>query len=100
MMLYLGRLPNRKSVEQLILSGTLLRASLGLSVYVYEAMMMKGDHKDFVIRDIETRWGMMLRKGSDTFWETERGAADFGGAGALCQGWSSIPLYLFGRYSL
>ena len=98
MMLYLGRLLNRKPVEQLILSGTLLRATLGFSVYVYEAMMMEGNHKDFVISDIENRWGMMLNKGSDTFWETERGAADFGGAGALCQGWSSIPLYLFGKY--
>lgn len=100
MMLYLGRAPERKPVEQLILSGKLLRATLGFSVYVYEAMMMEGNHKDFVIKDLETRWGMMLRKGSDTFWETERGAADFNGAGALCQGWSSIPLYLFGHYKL
>ena len=98
MMLYLGRVADRTPVEQLILSGKLLRATLGFSVYVYEAMMMEGNHKDFVINDLETRWGMMLSKGSDTFWETERGAADFGGAGALCQGWSSIPLYLLSHY--
>ncbi len=100
MMLYLDRVPDRTPVEQLILRGTLLRATLGFSVYVYEAMMMKGHHKDFVVQDIENRWGMMLSKGTDTFWETERGAADFNGAGALCQGWSSIPLYLFGHYKL
>ena len=98
MMLYLGRVPDRTPVEQLILSGKLLRVTLGFSVYVYEAMMMNGQHRDFVIADIEKRWGMMLSHGTDTFWETERGAADFFGAGALCQGWSSIPLYLFGHY--
>jgi len=63
-------------------------------------MMLCGENKDFVLQDIESRWGMMLSKGCDTFWETERGAADFNGAGALCQGWSSIPLYLFGHYKL
>ena len=100
MMLYLDRVPDRKPVEQLVLSGKLLKATLGLSVYVYEGMMLCGNHKDFVRQDVETRWGMMLDRGCDTFWETERGASDFNGAGALCQGWSSIPLYLFGHYDL
>lgn len=100
MMLYLGRTPERENVEKLVRSCTLLKATLGLSVYVYEGMMLCGENKDFVLQDIESRWGMMLSKGCDTFWETERGAADFNGAGALCQGWSSIPLYLFGHYKL
>ena len=97
MMLYLGRVPDRKPVEQLIQSKTLLKATLGLSVYVYEGMLL-GDQKEFVLEDLEARWGGMVIRGCDTFWETERGAADFNGAGALCQGWSSIPLYLLSHY--
>ena len=37
----------------------------------------------------------MLDKGATTFWETEKGEADFGGAGSLCHGWSAIPIYYF-----
>lgn len=35
----------------------------------------------------------MLDDGATTFWETELGADDFGGAGSLCHGWSAIPIY-------
>lgn len=35
----------------------------------------------------------MLFGETGTFWETELGAADFGGAGSLCHGWSAIPVY-------
>lgn len=100
MMLYLDAVPEAhiRSVEQLIRSKSLLRPTLGLSVYVYEGMLLRGENRDFVLEDMEQRWGRMLLSGTDTFWETERGPADFSGAGALCQGWSSIPLYLFGKY--
>ena len=97
MMLYLGRVPDIKPVEALIRSESLLKATLGLSIYVYEGMLQYGQ-KDYVLKDLEARWGGMVHRGCDTFWETERGAADFNGAGALCQGWSSIPLYLLSHY--
>ncbi len=29
-----------------------------------------------------------------TMWETEKGAADFDGAGSLCHGWSALPVYV------
>ena len=35
----------------------------------------------------------MLDCGATTFWETEKGAADFEGAGSLCHGWSAFPIY-------
>ena len=102
MMLYLDAVPEycKSAVETLVRSKKLLRPTLGLSVYVYEGMLKNPANRDFVIEDLETRWGMMLNRGCDTFWETERGTSDFNGAGALCQGWSSIPLYLFGHYNL
>ena len=35
----------------------------------------------------------MLDAGATTFWETEKGATDFDGAGSLCHGWSALPIY-------
>ena len=101
-MLYLDAVPEecRKGVEALIKEKKLLETTLGLSVYTYEGLLRDPENREFVLRDVERRWGWMLQKGADTFWETERGPADFGGAGDLCQGWSAIPLYLFGHYKL
>ena len=101
-MLYLDAVPEecRSSVEKLIREKTLLETTLGLSVYTYEGLLKDPRNREFVLQDIERRWGWMLQKGADTFWETERGPADFNGAGDLCQGWSAIPLYLFGHYKL
>lgn len=102
MMLYLDAVPVDyvPAVEKLLKSKSLLESTLGLSVYVYEGLLKRAENKSYVLADIERRWGRILLAGSDTFWETERGASDFNGAGALCQGWSSIPLYLFGHYEL
>lgn len=101
-MLYLDAVPEacRDGVEKLIREKKLLETTLGLSVYTYEGLLKNPQNREFVLQDIERRWGWMLQKGADTFWETERGPADFGGAGDLCQGWSAIPMYLFGHYKL
>lgn len=40
----------------------------------------------------------MLKRGADTFWETDKGADDFSRAGSLCHGWSAVPVYMFGKY--
>jgi len=37
----------------------------------------------------------MLDRGATTFWETIKGADDFGGAGSLCHGWSALPIYYY-----
>ena len=39
----------------------------------------------------------MLDAGATTFWETELGAEDFGGAGSLCHGWSALAVHYFVR---
>lgn len=102
LMLYIGAVPeqHKDMIEELIRSGTLIKSTIGLSIFTYEGLLRNGANRDYVLNDIEKRWGMMLEKGCDTFWETENGCADFGGAGALCQGWSAAPLYLFGHYRL
>jgi len=102
LMLYVDAVPAEKvrAVEELLMAQTLIRSSLGLSVYAYDALLKNPENHGYVLKDIETRWGWMLAQGCETFWETERGVEDFAGAGATCQGWSALPLYIFGRYGV
>lgn len=72
--------------------------TLSSQYYRYEALLQDPGQAQFVRRDVEARWGAMLRQGATSFWETEKGEADFGGAGSLCHGWSAIPVYLYHRY--
>jgi hypothetical protein len=45
-------------------------------------------------------YGAMLAQGATSLWETSQGAADFGGAGSLCHGWSALPVWLSRAYVL
>jgi hypothetical protein len=45
-------------------------------------------------------YGDMLRQGATSLWETALGAADFGGAGSLCHGWSALPVWIARAYVL
>lgn len=99
LMLHAGITPPqlRQNVIDLILKKQLLRTSFCYTTYTYEVLLDDPENREFVIQDVEARWGAMVRKGFDTVWETERGSDDFGGAGALCQGASAAPVYVFGR---
>ena len=48
---------------------------------------------EYIVKDIEEKYGYMLENGATTFWETIGGSADFDGAGSLCHGWSALPVY-------
>ena len=63
-----------------------------------DALLTVSDkYGDFVIDDIKMKYGRMLEHGASTFWETEKGWEDFGGAGSLCHGWSAIPVYYLSK---
>lgn len=100
MLLYTGCIPEDKvgRAEEALLDGSLVPVSLSMTVFAYEALMRGGRHAETVLRVIEERWGKMIARGADTFWETDLGADDFHKAGSLCHGWSAGPVYLFGRY--
>ena len=89
-------LGNDELIEKLSKSEEMVEASLSVRGFVYDALLTKkGKYEDFIIDDIKNRYQKMLDKGATTFWETEKGEADFGGAGSLCHGWSAIPIYYF-----
>ena len=102
LMLWAGGVPeeHKKSVEQAILGEKLIRTSLSMTVFTYEALLQNPRNRSYVLAQIEEIWGKMLRAGAQTFWETEDGAEDFGRAGSLCHGWSAVPVYIFAKYGL
>ncbi len=73
-----------------------VKATLSMRGFFYDALLRADpQNRDFVLRDIESIYGNMLAQGATSFWETEKGEADFDGAGSLCHGWSAIPIYYF-----
>lgn len=69
--------------------------TLSHRIYLYQALMTDEHMKSYVLNDVEARWFKMLRKGATSFWETEKGADDFSGAGSLCHGWSAVPIWVY-----
>lgn len=75
----------------------LVSASLSTTSFVYDALLKtdKDRYAEFVLEDIDKKYGYMLQKGATSFWETLEGERDFGGAGSLCHGWSAMPVYYY-----
>ncbi|MBQ7728589.1 MAG: family 78 glycoside hydrolase catalytic domain [Clostridia bacterium] len=93
-MALLAGLGDKTICQKMTESDSLIPATLSMRSFVYDALLARcAGQEGWILQDIRTRWGKMLDQGADTFWETELGAHDFGGAGSLCHGWSAIPAY-------
>lgn len=77
------------------MEGDLPPCTLSHRLFVYEALMADPACHDWILRDIDRKWGHMLAQGATSFWETLEGAAAFDGAGSLCHGWSAAPAYVY-----
>lgn len=82
--------------------GSLTECSLAMKILQYDALLsVDADaYRDFILADIRKNYLPMLEAGSTTVWETGKGEADFGGAGSLCHGWSSIPIVIYHRLGM
>lgn len=70
--------------------------TLSMAVFWYDALLTFGDrYKNKILEDIDRKYGAMLAAGATTFWETDKGEADFDKAGSLCHGWSATPVYYY-----
>ncbi len=79
----------------------MIKTTLSYSIYKYEALLEDPEtYADIVFEELARIWGNMLFSGATSFWETEKGAEDFLGAGSLCHGWSAIPVYFYHAYIL
>ena len=92
-----GSAPDDKVLAQkLINDKTLTPCTLSMLPFYYDALLKADEgYADFIVSDIKNRYRKMSGHGS-CVWETEKGYADFGGAGSLCHGWSALAVkYLF-----
>src|SRR5690606_11442908 len=76
--------------------------------YELEALCALGE-KDYVMNQIKSYWGGMLKLGATTFWEEynpeKKGAEHYTMYGrefgkSLCHSWGASPIYLLGKYYL
>lgn len=71
--------------------------SLSMTTFVYDALLQTDAEKyrEFILNDIDSRYGSMLDAGATTFWETMGGSSTFENAGSLCHGWSALAIYYY-----
>ena len=84
--------------EKLVLSnGTFIPCTLSMLAFKYDALLKVSREKyaDYVLKDIDGKYGYMLSQGATSFWETLKGKDDFDGAGSLCHGWSAMPAFYY-----
>lgn len=82
--------------EKLIKGEGVVPITLSMNIYFYDALLsIDKEYKDFIIKDLDKKYGVMLEKGATTFWETELGAQDQGHTGSLCHGWAALPIYYY-----
>ncbi len=63
----------------------------------YAALMQRGEG-EYCVEDVVKIFGKMLFDGATSYWETERGEADFGDAGSLCHGWSAVACWVLDKH--
>ncbi len=91
MLIGLGDERTKRAVME---ANDLIPATLSMLPFVYDALLAFGE-KEYVLKDIRSKYGYMLERGATSFWETLEGAKDFQLAGSLCHGWSAIPVYYY-----
>ncbi len=71
--------------------------TLSMNSFRFDALLSVDREKyaPVILDEIDREYLAMLRRGATSFWETTAGAADFGGAGSLCHGWSALPIYYY-----
>ena len=87
-----------ESIRKILASDNdLTKISLSMLCFKFDALIAadKEKYRDYIIKTIEEKYVPMLEFGATSFWETERGANDFGSAASLCHGWSALPIYYF-----
>lgn len=72
-------------------------ATLSMNCFRFDALL-RCDRQRYgahILSELDRVYGYMLSHGATSFWETIKGADDFGGAGSLCHGWSALPIYYY-----
>ncbi len=88
----------KAKIAQKIVNKELISSSLSMKCFAYDALLqIDASYKDYILNEIRENYARMIETG--TAWETVGGFEDFDGAGSLCHGWSSIPIYYYNKLS-
>lgn len=84
-----------KHIAKKLSEKELISCSLSMKCFVYDALIQadKNEYASFILNDIRDTYTPMIETG--TVWETVEGKDAFDGAGSLCHGWSSTPIYYY-----
>ena len=74
-------------------------ATLSSAMFRYDALAAadRGKYASVILSELDGDGKYMLDRGATSFWETIKGASDFGGAGSLCHGWSALAALWYHR---
>ena len=77
----------------------MIPATLSSAVFRYDALAAADREKyaSVILSELDGDGKYMLDRGATSFWETIKGASDFGGAGSLCHGWSALAALWYHR---
>ena len=79
----------------------LVKLTFSAMPYMLRAMMpISPATRQYASELLSKSFAPMILAGATSLWETSLGAADFDGAGSLCHGWSSLPVYHHGAWTL
>ena len=83
--------------EAIVSEDRMIPTTLSMKAFKYDALLKVDQEKytSYVLCEIDRNYAHMLNCGATSFWETLKGAEDFGGAGSLCHGWSAIPIIYY-----
>ena len=88
----------KEIIAQKIVNKELISSSLSMKCLVYDALLLVSDrYEDYILNEIRESYTPMIETG--TAWETTLGKDDFDGAGSLCHGWSSTPIYYYQKFN-
>ena len=86
-----------KTIQHITNDKDVTQPTLAMKYFLYDALLKTNrSYEQFILKDIRDTYKKMLDEGATSFFETELGEKDFGGAGSLCHGWSgAIPIYFY-----
>lgn len=88
-----------RAAENMLNDEGVIDCSLACAGYFYDALLRVDEkYKEYVLKDIRTKYKYMLDSGATTFWETLNGSEENGGIGSLCHAWSAMPVYYYHKY--
>lgn len=106
---YLSDKQKQEVKDNVILNDKIMKISTPyMRFYELEAMCNIGE-TNYVMNEMRSYWGGMLKEGATTFWEKynpeEKGAQHYAMYNrpyrkSLCHAWGASPIYLLGKYYL